>query len=129
MSHPGSSFLDLDKLVHCGIFVVFAILWLRVWPSRRRFVWVAWRASFWPRSPSSFSCCRSSAAMRALRDMLTDPLGVLIGIAVAPLARAIGSFARSSNLPGNHAAVAAGGTRGCRGPVDASGRSAKGGPR
>ena len=31
---------NLDKVVHWGIFVLFAILWLRVGSSPRRFLWV-----------------------------------------------------------------------------------------
>ncbi len=33
--------VNLDKAIHSAIFVIFALLWARVWSSRRRFAWIA----------------------------------------------------------------------------------------
>jgi len=75
----------LDKIVHCGIFVVFSILWLRVRSNRR------------PVGPVVLSGFALAALTEIVQDLpligrdssiadtLTDVIGVLIGVAVAPL--------------------------------------------
>ncbi|MFI5456386.1 MAG: VanZ family protein [Isosphaerales bacterium] len=82
----------LDKLVHCGIFVIFSILWLRVRPFRRPFGLVAL---------SGFALAVLTEIVQGLpligrdtsiADMFTDVVGVLIGIAVAPLFEPLARF-------------------------------------
>lgn len=74
----------LDKLVHFGLFVVFAILWLRVRPSRRRFVWVATAGFVLAAVTEIVQGLPIIGRDTSVADMLTDALGALAGIAVAP---------------------------------------------
>jgi len=82
----------LDKVVHCGIFVIFSILWLRVRSFRRPFGLVAL---------SGFALAVLTEIVQGLpivgrdtsvADMVTDAIGVLIGIAVAPLIEPLARF-------------------------------------
>jgi hypothetical protein len=75
---------DLDKLVHWGIFVVFTLLWIRVGSSRW---WYAW-AGLGGLALASISEIVQNHPMigrdGSLDDAITDIVGVLIGLAVAP---------------------------------------------
>jgi hypothetical protein len=74
----------LDKLIHWGIFVGFAVLWLRVGESRRRYAWVV---------IAGVGVAALTEVVQALvpqihrygeiGDFLIDGLGVITGIAVA----------------------------------------------
>ncbi len=74
----------LDKLVHWGIFVGFAILWLRVGESRRRHAWV-FLAGVAVAALTEVVQALVPAIHRdgEIGDFLIDGLGVLTGIAVA----------------------------------------------
>ena len=76
---------NLDKLVHGWIFVILAILWLRVAPSRRM-LWTVIAGG------SALGIVSELGQMipfvnrdANLFDFLTDCAGVLIGVAVSPL--------------------------------------------
>ena len=76
---------SLDKLVHGVIFVVLAILWLRVGSSRRAIGFIilgGFALGIISELGQMMPFVRRNAN---LYDMLTDWAGVLIGIAAAPL--------------------------------------------
>ena len=76
---------NIDKLVHGSIFIVLAILWLRVAPSRRA-MWQVIVGGFALGILSELGQLMPFVSRDAnLFDMLTDCAGVLIGIAAAPL--------------------------------------------
>jgi len=82
---------NLDKLVHCGLFVVFSILWLRVRWFRRRFGWVALGGFVLAVVTELVQQLPVVGRDASVADALTDVIGVLIGIAISsrvePLAR------------------------------------------
>jgi hypothetical protein len=75
---------NLDKVVHWGIFVVFALLWLRTSTSRWRYAWVALgglaAASITEYVQNQPWVGRDGS----LDDAITDVIGVAIGLAIAP---------------------------------------------
>jgi hypothetical protein len=75
----------LDKVVHGPIFAIFSILWLRVRPARRPIGLVlcaGWLLAVVTEVVQSLPIIgRDTSAA----DMLTDGIGAVIGIAVAPL--------------------------------------------
>jgi cytochrome bd-type quinol oxidase subunit 2 len=76
---------SLDKFVHGVIFIVLAILWLRV-ASSRRAIWTIILGGFALGIISELGQMMPFVQRDAnLFDMLTDWAGVLIGIAAAPL--------------------------------------------
>jgi hypothetical protein len=76
---------SLDKLVHAWIFVILAILWLRVGPSRRM-LWAVIAGGSGLGILSEVGQMMPFVNRDAnLFDFLTDCAGVLIGVAVAPL--------------------------------------------
>jgi hypothetical protein len=76
---------SLDKLVHGVIFIVLAILWLRV-ASSRRAVWTIILGGFALGIISEVGQLMPFVQRDAnLFDMLTDWAGVLIGVAAAPV--------------------------------------------
>ena len=76
---------NLDKVVHAGIFVVFSLLWVRVWFSPRRRLW-AILAGFGLAVLTEVGQLVPSVGRDAdIADALTDCAGVLVGIALAPL--------------------------------------------
>jgi len=82
---------NLDKVVHCGIFVIFSILWLRVGSVRRRFGRVALGGFVLAVVTELVQQLPVVGRDASVADALTDVIGVLIGIAIAsrvePLAR------------------------------------------
>jgi VanZ family protein len=86
---------NLDKLIHAGIFVIFSILWARVSSRRRRFGWIAL---------GGFGLAVLTEIVQELpivgrdgsaADAITDVVGVLAGIAVAPLVEPVARFLES----------------------------------
>jgi hypothetical protein len=76
---------NIDKLVHGSIFIVLAILWLRVAPSRRT-MWAVIVGGFALGIVTELGQLIPLVNRDAnLFDMLTDCAGVLIGLAAAPL--------------------------------------------
>jgi VanZ family protein len=75
---------NFDKLVHAGIFVVFAVLWTRVWSAPRRFVWTALAGLSLAVITEVVQGLPVVGRDASVADALTDVAGVLIGFMVAP---------------------------------------------
>jgi VanZ family protein len=76
---------NLDKIVHCGIFVVFSILWLRLATSRRA-KWAVLLGGLALGALSELGQLLPIVGRDAeLYDFATDSVGVVIGVLVAPL--------------------------------------------
>ena len=90
---------DLDKVVHCAIFVIFAILWARVWSSRRRFAWVALGGFVLAVVTELVQLLPVVGRDGEIGDVLTDAAGVLIGIAIAPLVEPLARFLECRVFP------------------------------
>jgi hypothetical protein len=89
----------LDKFVHFAIFVIFAILWGRVWSARRRFTWIA-LAGFALASVTELVQNLPIVGRDGnLPDTLTDAAGVVIGVAIAPYIEALARFLESRAFP------------------------------
>jgi hypothetical protein len=76
---------NLDKLVHWGIFFLFAILWLRVGTTPWRFLWVALGGvvlAVVSELVQSLPIIRRDAS---IGDGVTDCIGLLLGLALAPV--------------------------------------------
>jgi hypothetical protein len=86
---------NFDKLVHCGIFVVFSILWARVWSARRRFAWVVLAGFVLAIVTELVQELPIVGRDASLYDTLTDATGVLLGIAVVPLVEPWARFLES----------------------------------
>jgi hypothetical protein len=86
---------NLDKVIHCGIFVAFAVLWLRVRPWPMRSLWVAIGGIVVAAVSELGQELPIVGRDATLGDLATDILGVLIGLAVArwiePLLRSLES--------------------------------------
>jgi hypothetical protein len=74
---------DLDKVIHWGIFVVFAVLWLRTGTSRRRYAWVALGGLVMAALTEVVQMIPAINRNAGLDDAITDLIGVAIGLAVA----------------------------------------------
>jgi VanZ like family len=77
--------LNFDKVVHAGIFVVFSLLWVRVWSSPRQRLWAilgGFGLAVLTEIGQMVPAVRRDAS---IADALADCAGVLAGIAVAPL--------------------------------------------
>jgi VanZ family protein len=75
----------LDKIIHCALFAGFSVLWLRVRQFRRPIALVV---------TSGFALAVLTEIVQSVpligrdtsvADMVTDGIGVLVGIAIAPL--------------------------------------------
>jgi hypothetical protein len=77
---------NLDKLIHSGIFVVFALLWARVWSSRRRFTWIALGGVIFAAVTELGQLIPAVGRDATVPDVIADAAGVLIGIAAFPWA-------------------------------------------
>jgi uncharacterized protein (DUF486 family) len=76
---------NLDKIVHCAIFVVFAILWRRFAPERRT-VWAVVLGGLAAAALTEIGQLMPVVNRDAeLYDFVLDGVGILIGIAVAGL--------------------------------------------
>ena len=76
---------NLDKAVHCGIFVGFAVLWVRVWPSRRRYAWVGLMGLGLAALTEIGQLLPVVGRDANFADGATDMLGCVIGLALVPL--------------------------------------------
>jgi hypothetical protein len=86
---------DLDKAIHWGIFVVFAVLWLRLGTSRWRSAWVVLGGLATAAVSEVVQTHPWIGRDGSLADGVTDMIGVLLGLVVArwvePLLRGLES--------------------------------------
>ncbi len=73
---------NFDKLVHWGIFVVFAVLWLRTGASGWRYAWVALGGVALATISEVFQALPAIGRDASVADALTDLIGVAIGLAI-----------------------------------------------
>jgi VanZ family protein len=87
---------NFDKVVHAGIFLVFAVLWARGLSSPRRLVWIALGGIGLAVITEAGQALSAVGRDASVADALTDVIGVVVGLAVAPYvepaARSIESF-------------------------------------
>lgn len=76
---------SLDKLVHGGIFIVFAILWARLGTSRRRFTWIALGGLGLAVITELVQKLAIIGRDGTWGDGAIDIAGILLGIVAAPL--------------------------------------------
>ncbi len=76
---------SLDKLVHGGIFIVFAILWARLGTSRRRFTWIALAGLGLAVLTELVQKLSVIGRDGSFADGAIDFAGILVGIVAAPL--------------------------------------------
>jgi VanZ family protein len=85
----------LDKIVHWAIFAIFSILWLRVRQFRRPVGWVILSGFVLAVVTEIVQGLSVIGRDMSFADMVTDCIGVVVGVAVAPfvepVARAIES--------------------------------------
>jgi len=74
----------LDKAVHWGIFVVFAVLWARVWPTWRRYAWVPLMGLGLAALTEIGQLLPVVGRDASVADGATDFLGCVIGLGLAP---------------------------------------------
>jgi hypothetical protein len=89
----------LDKVVHGSIFVIFAILWARVWSSRRRFAWVALGGFILAAVTELVQLLPIVGRDGEILDFVMDAAGVLIGIAIVPLVEPLARFVELRVFP------------------------------
>jgi VanZ family protein len=90
-----SSWFDiphLDKVVHCVIFAIFSVLWHRVRPSRWMFVWVILSGFALAVLTEIVQSVPWVGRDTSVGDMVTDVIGVLLGVAAAPLVEPLALF-------------------------------------
>jgi hypothetical protein len=75
---------DLDKVIHWGVFVVFALLWLRLGTSRWRFGWVALGGLAMAVGTELVQAIPFIDRDCEIADGISDMIGVSIGLLVAP---------------------------------------------
>jgi hypothetical protein len=86
---------NFDKLVHAGIFVVFSVLWARVWTSPRRYAWVAlggFGLAILTELVQRFPIVGRDASVA---DATTDAAGVLLGLVLAPFVEPAARYVES----------------------------------
>ena len=91
---------DLDKVIHAGIFVVLAVLWRRLTSSRRAIVAVVlgcFALGALTELGQLLPIVRRNAE---LYDLVTDCIGVIVGVAIALLGRAVTSINRAAAFRG-----------------------------
>ncbi len=86
---------NLDKLVHCGIFVLFSIFWIRLGSSTRRYIWVALAGIALGAGTELLQNLPIVGRDCNLLDALTDAAGVLVGLAAAPFVEPLIRFVES----------------------------------
>jgi VanZ family protein len=74
----------LDKLIHAGIFLVFSILWIRAFVSPRRRLWIALGSAGLAILTEVVQGLSIIGRDGSIPDAVTDFVGALIGIALAP---------------------------------------------
>jgi hypothetical protein len=72
--------VNLDKFVHGGIFIVFALLWARVWSSPRRFTWIALGGVIFAAITEIGQLIPAVGRDATVPDLIADSIGILIGI-------------------------------------------------
>ncbi len=93
---------NLDKLVHWGIFMLFAIFWMRVGPPRWRTMWVAAAGLALAVVSELGQLIPAVGRDASFADGLSDLIGVMLGVLLAatlePLFRRLESlvFRKSS---------------------------------
>jgi VanZ family protein len=75
----------LDKAVHCGVFIVFSVLWVRVWPTWRRYAWVGLMGLGLAALTEIGQLLPVVGRDASVADGATDMLGCVIGLALVPL--------------------------------------------
>jgi len=75
---------NLDKLIHISIFVLFSILWTRVWSSRRAYLWIMLGGIALGLITEIGQSVPIVNRDTNLGDMAADVVAVLVGLAVAP---------------------------------------------
>jgi hypothetical protein len=94
---------DLDKVVHWGIFVLFAALWLRTGSSRWRYAWVALGGLAMASITELVQNLPAIGRDAEVGDAITDLIGVAIGLVVArwiePLLRRAESLLFRAHAP------------------------------
>ena len=76
---------NFDKLVHWEIFLLFAILWLRVGKTPRRFLWVALAGLVLTVVSELVQSLPIIGRDATIGDGVTDCIGLLLGLALAPV--------------------------------------------
>jgi hypothetical protein len=74
---------NFDKVVHWGIFFVFAVLWLRTGTSRRRYAWVALGGLAVAAITEIVQTLPAIGRDGEMADAITDLIGVAIGLGIA----------------------------------------------
>jgi len=75
----------IDKAVHCGVFVVFSVLWVRLWTSWQRFAWVGLMGLGLAALTEIVQLVPIIGREAGFDDGATDMLGCVIGLALYPL--------------------------------------------
>jgi VanZ family protein len=91
---------NFDKVVHAGIFVVFSLLWVRVWSSPRQRLWAIVGGFGLAVLTELGQLVPPVGRDASFADGLTDCAGVLLGIAVAPLLEPLARRIESSIFRG-----------------------------
>jgi glycopeptide antibiotics resistance protein len=74
---------DLDKVIHWGIFLIFAVLWLRTSTSKWRYGWVALGGLAVASISELVQMLPAIGRDAEVGDAITDMIGVALGLAVA----------------------------------------------
>jgi hypothetical protein len=74
---------NFDKVVHWGIFVVFAILWLRAITSKRRYTWVALGGAALTAISELVQELPAIGRDATVGDAVGDMIGVAVGLWIA----------------------------------------------
>jgi VanZ family protein len=75
----------LDKAIHCGIFVIFSVLWCGLWTSWRRFARVGFMGLGLAALSEIGQLVPFVGRDASVADGASDMLGCLIGLALVPL--------------------------------------------
>jgi VanZ family protein len=75
---------NFDKAVHCGIFLVFAVLWARVWPFRQPYARVGLLGLGLAALTEIGQLLPVVGRDASVADAATDMLGCVIGLALVP---------------------------------------------
>jgi VanZ family protein len=89
----------LDKVVHWALFVIFSILWLRVRSSRRAFWWVILLGLGLAVLTEVVQGLAVIGRDTSIADMVTDGIGVVVGVLVAPFFETPARYIESRLLP------------------------------
>jgi VanZ like family len=76
---------DFDKAVHCVLFLVFAVLWCRIWSFRGRYAVVGLMAIGLAALTELVQLLPAIGRDGNVADGATDMLGCVIGLALVPL--------------------------------------------